>query len=144
MTDRRPDEPVWLETEVALAIHDRQLAAHGGLQGLRDRGALAAALERPRHKWAHGQSDPAALAAAYAWGLARSHPFADGNKRTDWMLTRLLLVMDGHRLKFGASEAIQIVLALASGELEEGALAVWIRERLDPPSPADSAPAGLL
>ncbi|MEI7572654.1 MAG: type II toxin-antitoxin system death-on-curing family toxin [Phenylobacterium sp.] len=144
MTGRGPDEPVWLETEVALAIHDRQLAEHGGLQGLRDPGALAAALERPRHKWAYGQIDPAALAAAYAWGLARSHPFADGNKRTAWVLARLFLVMNGHRLTFRASEAIQIVLALASGELEEDALAVWIRERLDSPSPADSAPAGLL
>ena len=144
MTGRGPDEPVWLETEVALAIHDRQLAEHGGLQGLRDPGALAAALERPRHKWGYGQTDPAALAAAYAWGLARSHPFADGNKRTAWVLARLFLVMNGHRLTFGASEAIQIVLALASGELEEDALAVWIRERLDPPSPADSAPASLL
>jgi death-on-curing protein len=144
VTGRGPDEPVWLETEVALAIHDRQLAEHGGLQGLRDPGALAAALERPRHKWGYGQTDPAALAAAYAWGLARSHPFADGNKRTAWVLARLFLVMNGHRLTFGASEAIQIVLALASGELEEDALAVWIRERLDPPSPADSAPASLL
>jgi death-on-curing protein len=144
VTGRGPDEPVWLETEVALAIHDRQLAEHGGLQGLRDPGALAAALERPRHKWAYGQSDPASLAAAYAWGLARSHPFADGNKRTAWVLARLFLVMNSHRLTFRASEAIQIVLALASGELEEDALAVWIQERLDSPSPADSAPAGLL
>lgn len=144
MTDRGPDEPIWLEVEVALAIHDRQLAEHGGLQGLRDAGALAAALERPRHKWAYGQTDIAALAAAYAWGLARSHPFADGNKRTAWVLARLFLVMNGHRLTFGAAEAIQVVLALASGKLEEGALAVWIRERLDPPSPADSRPAGLL
>ena len=143
MTGRGPDEPVWLEAEVALAIHDRQLAEHGGLQGLRDPGALAAALERPRQKWAYGQTDPAGLAAAYAWGLARRHPFADGNKRTAWVLARLFLVMNGHRLTFGASEAIQIVLALASGELEEDALAVWIRERLSP-SPADSAPAGLL
>ena len=143
MTGRGPDEPIWLETEVALAIHDRQLAEHGGLQGLRDPGALAAALERPRQKWAYGQTDPAGLAAAYAWGLARRHPFADGNKRTAWVLARLFLVMNGHRLTFGASEAIQIVLALASGELEEDALAVWIRERLSP-SPADSAPAGLL
>ena len=143
MTGRGPDEPIWLETEVALAIHDRQLAEHGGLQGLRDPGALAAALERPRQKWAYGQTDPAGLAAAYAWGLARRHPFADGNKRTAWVLARLFLVTNGHRLTFGASEAIQIVLALASGELEEDALAVWIRERLSP-SPADSAPAGLL
>ena len=144
MTDRGPDEPIWLEVEVALAIHDRQLSEHGGLQGLRDAGALAAALERPRHKWAYGQTDIAALAAAYAWGLARNHPFADGNKRTAWVLARLFLVMNGHRLTFGASEAIQVVLALASGKLEEDALAVWIRERLDPPSPADSRPAGLL
>jgi death-on-curing protein len=144
VTEGSPLEPIWLEVEVALAIHDRQLSEHGGLQGLRDAGALAAALERPRHKWAYGQTDIAALAAAYAWGLARSHPFADGNKRTAWVLARLFLVMNGHRLTFGASEAIWIVLALASGKLEEDALAVWIRERLDPPSPADSRPAGLL
>ena len=144
MTDRGPDEPVWLEAEVALAIQDRQLAEHDGLQGLRDASALAAALERPRHKWAYGQTDIAARAAAYAWGLARSHPFADGNKRTAWVLARLFLVLNGCRLAFGASEAIQVVLALASGKLEEDALAVWIRERLDPPSPADSRPAGLL
>ena len=143
MTEGSPVEPIWLEVEVALAIHDRQLSEHGGLQGLRDAGALAAALERPRHKWAYGQTDIAALAAAYAWGLARSHPFADGNKRTAWVLARLFLVMNGHRLTFGASEAIRIVLALASGKLEEGALADWIRARLSP-SPADSRPAGLL
>lgn len=79
MRDRGPDEPVWLEVEVALAIHDRQLAEHGGLQGLSDASALAAALERPRHKWAYGETDVANLAAAYAWGLARSHPFASSH-----------------------------------------------------------------
>lgn len=144
MTDTGPDEPVWLEAEVALAIHDRQLAEHGGLQGLRDASALAAALERPRHKWAYGETDAASLAAVYAWGLARSHPFADGNKRTAWVLARLFLALNGHRLAFGAEEAIQVVLALASGDLEEDALAGWIRTCLDPPSPADSRPAGLL
>ncbi|MCA6256479.1 MAG: type II toxin-antitoxin system death-on-curing family toxin [Phenylobacterium sp.] len=143
MTDRGPDEPVWLEVEVALAIHDRQLAEHGGLQGLRDASALAAALERPRHKWTYGETDVASLAAAYAWGLARSHPFADENKRTAWVLVRLFLVLNGCRLAFGAAEAIRVVLALASGELEEDALADWIRARLSP-SPADSRPAGLL
>ncbi|MCA6285238.1 MAG: type II toxin-antitoxin system death-on-curing family toxin [Phenylobacterium sp.] len=136
-------EPVWLEPEVALAIHDRQLAEHGGLQGLRDPDALQAALERPRHKWAYGETDPANLAAAYAWGLARSHPFADGNKRTAWVLARLFLVLNGFRLDHGAEETIRIVLALAGGELEEEAFAAWLRNRLSP-SPADSRPAGLL
>jgi death-on-curing protein len=136
-------EPVWLEPEVALAIHDRQLAEHGGLQGLRDPDALQAVLERPRHKWAYGETDPANLSAAYAWGMARSHPFADGNKRMAWVLARLFLVLNGFGLDHGAEETIRIVLALASGELEEDALAAWIRARLSP-SPADSAPGGLL
>lgn len=143
MTTQIVGEPVWLEPEVALAIHDRQLAEHGGLQGLRDPDALQAALERPRHKWAYGETDPANLAAAYAWGLARSHPFADGNKRTAWVLARLFLVLNGFRLAHGAEETIRIVLALAGGELEEEDFAAWLRNRLSP-SPADSRPAGLL
>jgi death-on-curing protein len=104
---------------------------------------LQAALERPRHKWAYGETDPANLAAAYAWGLARSHPFADGNKRTAWVLARLFLVLNGFRLAHGAEETIRIVLALAGGELEEEDFAAWLRARLSP-SPADSRPAGLL
>ena len=72
-------EPIWIEAEVALAIHDRQLAEHGGPSGLRDRGALESALARPRNQWEYGEDDLCALAAAYAYGIARNHPFVDGN-----------------------------------------------------------------
>ncbi|OJW68352.1 MAG: death-on-curing protein, partial [Sphingomonadales bacterium 63-6] len=87
MTNRQ--EPVWLETEVAQAIHDRQLAEHGGAAGVRDAGALESALARPVNRWAYGEDDRCLLAAAYAFGIARNHPFADGNKRTAWVLARL-------------------------------------------------------
>ena len=81
----KPVEPVWIETELALAIHDRQLAEHGGPIGLRDASALESALARARNQWTYGETDLCALAAAYAYGVARNHPFTDGNKRTAWV-----------------------------------------------------------
>lgn len=123
-------EPVWLDARDALAIHDRQLAEHGGGVGLRDAGILEAALARPVNKWAYGEDDPSALAAAYAFGLARNHPFADGNKRTAWVLARLFLALNSHELKFEPAEAIAAMLALAAGDLSEEELADWFRQRL--------------
>lgn len=128
----RPDriEPVWLDADDALAIHDRQLAEHGGGTGVRDRGMLESALGRPVNRWAYGEDDPAALAAAYAFGVARNHPFVDGNKRTAWVLARLFLAANDHVLTFDPADAIRTVLALAAGELSEEALAEWFRQRL--------------
>jgi death-on-curing protein len=126
-------EPIWIEPEVALAIHDRQLAEHKGGAGIRDRGALEAALSRPINKWSYGEDDMAALAAAYAYGLARSHPFTDGNKRTAWVLARLFLALNGRTLSYTAEDAIGAMLRLAAGELKEEALADWFRERLVDP-----------
>lgn len=128
----QPDriEPVWLDAADALAIHDRQLAEHGGGTGVRDHGMLESALGRPRNRWAYGEDDPAALAAAYAFGVARNHPFIDGNKRTAWVLARLFLALNGHRLSFEAEDAIRTVLALAAGELPEDKLADWFRSRI--------------
>ncbi|MEO6717946.1 MAG: type II toxin-antitoxin system death-on-curing family toxin [Novosphingobium sp.] len=121
-------EPVWLEPEVAFALHDRQLAEHGGAAGVRDSGALESALMRPRNRWEYGEDDMAVLAAAYAYGIARNHPFADGNKRTAWVLARLFLAINKVPIVYAKEEAITMVLALAAGELPEDELADWFRE----------------
>ena len=123
-------EPVWLDAAIALAIHDRQLAEHGGGSGVRDQGALDSALARPLNRWHYGEDDLAALAAAYAYGVARNHPFVDGNKRTAWVLARLVLALNQAALSFAAEGAIRAMLALAAGELEEEASAAWFRERI--------------
>jgi death-on-curing protein len=123
-------EPQWLDKAVALANHDRQLAEHGGGPGVRDDGMLESALARPVKSWAYGDDDPASLAAAYAFGIARNHPFVDGNKRTAWVLARLFLLLNGHKLLFEAPDAVTTMLALAAGELREEKLADWFRERL--------------
>lgn len=123
-------EPVWIETELVLAIHDRQLAEHGGPIGVRDVSALESALARARNQWAYGETDMCALAAAYAYGVARNHPFADGNKRTAWVLARLFLALNNIQIRFTPEEAIRMVLALANGSLSEGEVANWFRGRL--------------
>ena len=130
MTDGKRTEPKWLGLDVALAIHDRQIAEHGGLVGLRVPGMLESALARPVNQWAYGEDDPAKLAAAYAFGIARNHPFSDGNKRTAWVLARLFLRINHHEPRFDVQEAIETVLDLAAGKLAEDALANWFRERL--------------
>ncbi|TNE41401.1 MAG: type II toxin-antitoxin system death-on-curing family toxin [Sphingomonadales bacterium] len=123
-------EPVWIEADLALAIHDRQLAEHGGSIGVRNTSALESALGRPRNQWAYGEADLCALAAAYAYGVARNHPFVDGNKRTAWVLARLFLGLNGVQIGFAPEEAIHMVLALASGSLAEAEVAEWFRTRL--------------
>jgi death on curing protein len=131
MTTSTRAEPIWLDARDANAVHDRQLAEHGGGMGLRDAGLLESALARPINRWNYGEDDPAELAAAYAFGVARNHPFIDGNKRTAWVLARLFLAVNGHKISFNAEEAIQMMLALAAGELEEDVVSVWFRERLN-------------
>ncbi|MFN3389049.1 MAG: type II toxin-antitoxin system death-on-curing family toxin [Allosphingosinicella sp.] len=132
MVDPERSEPRWLDIRVALAIHERQLAEHDGGVGIRDRGLLESALARPVNRWAYGEDDPAALAAAYAFGIARNHPFADGNKRTAWVLARLFLALNDVELRFEPAEAIAAMLSLAAGDLSEEALADWFRQRLLP------------
>src|SRR4051812_9909665 len=123
-------EPEWLGLDLALAIHDRQLAEHGGGSGVRDRSLLESALSRPVNQWSYGDPDEAELAAAYAFGIARNHPFIDGNKRTAWVLANVFLQLNGHELSFTSVEAIRIMLALAAGECSEDELATWFREHL--------------
>jgi death-on-curing protein len=120
----------WIDVRVVAAIHDRQLAEHGGLVGVRDAGALDSALARPQNLAAYGDPDAPALAAAYAFGIARNHPFADGNKRTAWVLARLFLSANNLALQFDKLEAIRTVEALAAGQLSEDELGQWFRHRL--------------
>ncbi len=128
MVDRM--EPEWLSLDLALAVHDRQLAEHGGPSGVRDRGALESALARPVNRWNYGEDDFCALAAAYAFGIARNHPFTDGNKRTAWVFARLFLRVNGQTLSFAARDAVEMVLSLAADELSEDEVAAWFRDRL--------------
>ena len=120
----------WIGLPIVLAIHDRQIAEHGGLSGLRDSGALESALARPLNLAHYGAPDAADLAAAYAFGLARNHPFADGNKRIAWISARLFLIDNGNRLSFEKTEAVRLMQALAAGEIDERQLADWFRHRL--------------
>ena len=123
-------EPEWLSLDIALAVHDRQLAEHGGPTGVRDQGMLESALARPLNQWTYGEDDLCALAAAYAYGIARNHPFTDGNKRTAWVFARLFLMLNGQTLSFTPRMAIDVVLALAAGELGEDELVDWFRQHL--------------
>ncbi len=120
----------WLGADVILAIHDRQIAEHGGLDGVRDMGAVLSALARPQNPAAYGAVDLADLAAAYAFGLARNHGFTDGNKRVAWIAARLFLADNGATLRFEPLDAIRAMEAVAGGLLAEAELAQWIRARI--------------
>ena len=120
----------WIKTDAVTAIHDRQLAEHGGPPGTRDAGGLESALARAQNLDAYGNPDASDLAAAYAFGIARNHPFVDGNKRTAWMLARLFLLANGVTLQFDKQDATRTVLRLAAGEISEAEFAQWLRERV--------------
>ena len=121
---------VWVDVSVVLALHDEHLAEHGGLAGLKDRAALEAALSRAVNKATYGTPDAAALAAAYAYGISRNHPFADGNKRTSLVTAELFLALNGFALNATNAECVATFYDLAAGKIGEDALAGWIRERL--------------
>lgn len=127
-------EPVtswrWVRADVAYAIHDRQLAEHSGAAGVLDAGRIEAALARPGNLTHYGTPDAADLAAAYAFGLARNHGFADGNKRVAWVTARLFLADNGYAIEFEAIDAIRAIEDVARGALSEGDLAAWFRQRL--------------
>ena len=123
---------VWLLEETVIAIHHRQISEHGGSEGLRDEGLLASALARPQKVLAYTQPPPdlAALAAAYAYGIARNHPFVDGNKRTALVAARTFLLLNGVNLEANQDEKYLTFLQLAQGTLTEEQLADWIRKRI--------------
>lgn len=120
----------WVALPVILAIHDRQIAEHGGASGIRDSGVVESALARPMNLAAYGNPDAAELAAAYAFGLARNHGFVDGNKRTAWVTARVFLADNGRNLEFDPFDAIRIVEGVAGGGTSESELADWFRSRL--------------
>jgi death on curing protein len=120
----------WLQEEVVLALHDEQLSEHGGAKGIRDIGLLRSALARPENLAAYGDPDAAALAAAYAFGIARNHPFTDGNKRTAAVTALLFLVENQIDWEISEPELVVMTLALAAGELDEDEVAAWFRDHL--------------
>jgi death on curing protein len=121
---------VWIDPRVIHAVHEEQLAEHGGAAGVRDAGLLESALARPRNLAAYGAPDAAALAAAYGFGLARNHPFIDGNKRTAFVATELFLTLNGFDLDAGDADCVVVMLALAAGNLEESEFADWLRQHM--------------
>ncbi|MBU1366163.1 MAG: type II toxin-antitoxin system death-on-curing family toxin [Gammaproteobacteria bacterium] len=122
----------WIEESVVWAVHEAQLAEHGGLAGVRDAGLLASALARPLNLASYGDADAAALAAAYAFGIARNHPFIDGNKRTAFVCAELFLALNGVALLAEDASCVSTMLALAGGELPETELAAWLRTHTTP------------
>lgn len=119
---------VWVDPAVIRAVHEEQLAEHGGAAGVRDEGLLESALSRPRNLAHYGVPDTADLAASYAHGLAKNHPFIDGNKRTAFVAAELFLEMNGQHLQASDADCVLTMLALASGELSESGFALWLRE----------------
>ncbi|MBA3670221.1 MAG: type II toxin-antitoxin system death-on-curing family toxin [Sphingomonas sp.] len=121
----------WVATDVAVAAHAEQLAEHGGGEGVRDGGLLESAMARPQNLAAYGEPDAADLAAAYAFGIARNHPFVDGNKRTAVVVSETFLALNGRSLGASDAELVVAFLALAAGELSEVEMADWFRGHLN-------------
>ncbi len=124
-------EPIWVRDDVVRAIHLRQISEHGGEAGLRDAGLLDSALARPKSLLAYSDSPPdlSTMAAAYAFGIAKNHPFIDGNKRTAYVVCRTFLILNGQEIKATQEEKYTAFLALSAGELDEADLAEWLRGR---------------
>jgi death on curing protein len=122
-------EPIWLTAKLITAVHEEQLRIYGGPVGVRDQGLLESALNRPRNKWAYGEKDLAALAAAHAFGLSRNHPFVDGNKRVSLLAFVTFLGLNGIRFRVPEPDITAAILALAAGDVCEDGLARWIRDR---------------
>ncbi len=121
-------EWIWVALDVAITAHAEQLAEHGGGEGVRDAGALESAMARPQNLALYGDPDAAALAAAYAFGIARNHPFVDGNKRTAAVVSETFLALNGVVLSASDAELVVAFVDLAAGELSETELAEWFRE----------------
>lgn len=123
---------VWIEESVAWAVHEAQLSEHGGSAGIRDAGLLKSALARPQNLAAYGAPDVAELAASYGYGVARNHPFIDGNKRTAFVCVELFLVLNGYALGATDADCVTTMLALAAGDLAEADFAAWLRASIKP------------
>ncbi|MCH9806235.1 MAG: type II toxin-antitoxin system death-on-curing family toxin [Alphaproteobacteria bacterium] len=123
-------EPRWVTPAQAIRIHAEQLVIFGGPSGIRDENMLESAMSRPQNKWSYGESDLAVLAAAFAFGLARNHPFVDGNKRAAFMVMMVFLRKNGVAFSPPEAEATEAIRGLAAGEIDEDGLARWIKDTL--------------
>lgn len=121
-------EPVWLDVEILIDLHSEQLALFGGPEGIRDQGMLELALGRPVNKFAYGETDLAALAAAYVFGIARNHPFVDGNKRAAFGAMIVFLGLNEIDFLVAPESATAMILSVAAGEVSEASLTRWIRD----------------
>ena len=122
---------VWVQDKVVLAIHEAQLAEHGGAEGIRDQNGLASALARAQNRVAYaGEQDAASLAASYAFAISRNHPFVDGNKRTAFVVMELFLELNGWRLEASHADCVTAMEALAAGQFTENSFAQWVREHV--------------
>lgn len=121
-------EPLWLTPAIVIDAHAEQLALFGGPAGIRDQGMLESALDRPRNKFAYGDDDLASLAAAYAFGISRNHPFVDGNKRSAFTAMIMFLAINDIAFMVPEADATVMMLSLAAGEVSEESLARWIRD----------------
>lgn len=130
------NEPEWLTIWIVLDVHAEQLALFGGADGLRDRGLLESALARPENKYAYGETNLARLAAAYAFGIARNHPFLDGNKRSAFAAIIVFLGLNGIDFDVPTPVATALMLGVAAGEVSEEALGRWIEDSLHTPPTA--------
>jgi death on curing protein len=131
-------EPLWLRREWVDALHFQQLKRFGGLYGIRDPGAIESALARPRNQWEYaGERDVARLAAAYGFGLARSHGYSDGNKRIGFMALAVILELNGWSLDAPEPEVVAMMLGVAAGDVDEARLATWVRAQIRPVEPAE-------
>lgn len=130
MTSGHLDEPEWIEVETVYRLHARQLAEHGGITGIRDSGLLLSAMSRPISKWNYGNPPPdlCELAAAYAFGLAKNHPFLDGNKGSAAVVCEVFLILNGFQPTATEEEKYPYYLALSSGEIDEETFAAWLRK----------------
>ena len=126
----QPKEPAWVTSDQVIAIHSRQLRRFGGAPGIRDEGLLQSAVQRPIDKWHYEQAELPELAAAYAYGLAKNHPFVDGNKRAAFMSMIVFLRKNGLRFAPEQAHATKIIISLAAGEVSENSLSRWIRDNL--------------
>ena len=124
--------PIWLGVELLLAIHDEQIAEHGGGEGLRDRGLLESALAPPQNPAPYGEPNSVAMAAALGFGIARNHPFVDGDKRTAHVAVETFLLLNGHVLTANDAECVVAMLDLAAGELPEAGFAAWLSDNTRP------------
>jgi death-on-curing protein len=122
------NEPIWLDVEILIDLHAEQLALFGGPDGVRDQGMLESALGRPVNKFAYGETDLAALAAAYTFGMARNHPFIDGNKRAAFGAVIVFLGLNDIDFLVAPESATAMILSLAAGEVNEAGLTRWIRD----------------